>query len=98
VVNTKNKEVEIIFPDMEKECEEFSIYQICNKNKKRIDPTNNAASKRKGPTFSLVPGKDYELIIHSQGRVESGVFSVHKKEIEVNNLHPPPVRPMIIKK
>ncbi|MBD3208097.1 MAG: hypothetical protein GF370_01410 [Candidatus Nealsonbacteria bacterium] len=82
---------------MEKECEEFSIYQICNKNKKKVDPIN-ADSKRRGPTFSLVPGKNHELVIRSQGRIESGVFSVSETGIEMSDSHPPPVRPMLIKK
>lgn len=97
VVNT-SKKIKVVFPDIEKSCIEFSIYQICNKKKKKIEPVN-IFSKKKGPTFSLFPGKNYELVIHSnQGRVESGVFSVDKRGIQPDDSRPPPVYPILIKK
>jgi len=55
-------------------------------------------SQSNGPTFSLLPGKSYQLVIRSnQGNTESGLFTVTDHGIEPDESHPPPVYPNFIK-
>jgi len=76
---------------------EFSLYQLCQKNKKKVDSVY-INSGIDGPAFPLLVGKSYQLVIHSnKGNIESGTFTVTEQGIEANKSNPPPVYPNLIK-
>jgi hypothetical protein len=92
----KGKEINVVFPNIDKKCLEFSLYQLCPKNRKKVESIS-ISSKSNGPAFPVLPGKSYQLVVHSdEGNIESGTFTVTEQGIKADKSSPPPAHPSIL--